>query len=233
MSEPIPAPIVAAICKIQATLAAVAKSNTNSHGGYKYASADDIYAALAHKMGEVGLVVVTLEESCDIKRLEGKEGKTAQWAHLEFSFLLATADATWTDKRLRRTLYILVTGPQTFQAAQSYAEKAFLRSLFKIPTGDMDLDAMPQSESEEGQVALSATPKKRQSSYAAKKDGKTPELFNEIARHIEGAGDVAALQFVHETYASEWAILPARWDALLSESYETRMVELGGVMETV
>jgi hypothetical protein len=37
-----------------------------------------------------------------------------------------------------------ITGPQSFQAAQSYNEKAFLRSLFKIPTGDMDLDALPE-----------------------------------------------------------------------------------------
>lgn len=222
--ETIPGSIVKAICAVKTSLGAVSKSNRNQHGGYNYASADDIYAALTRKMGEVGLAVISLEDSCDIKRIEGKDGKMAQWAHLEFSFVLATEDATWTDKRMRRTLYIQVTGAQTFQAAQSYAEKAFLRSLFKIPTGDMDLDSMPQADNEDDQVSLS-TKRKQKSSYAAKKDG-TDVVFNEIMAAVKNAPTVDHLEQIPSLYAEEIGTFPRRWHELYEGEYETRMLQL-------
>jgi hypothetical protein len=223
----IPAPIVQAICKVMTSVEAVKKSQRNAHGGYQFASTDDIYAALTRKMGEVGLVLITLEETAEIKRVE-KDGKSVQWLNCVFSFILATAEATWSDPRARRTLMIQVTGPQTFQAAQSYAEKAYLRSLFKLPTGDMDLDGLPQAETEEDQVSL-VQPVKRKSSYAAKKDGKSPAMFDEINRHIAGSHDAPSLRFVRETYAREWAELPLKWADLLDGEYETRMLSFGEV----
>ncbi len=137
-----------------------------------------------------------------------------------FSFLLATQDATWTDKRSKRTLFIQVTGPQTFQAAQSYAEKAYLRALFKIPTGDMDLDSVAQGDTEEDQSALNGKAK-RKSSYGAKKDGATVDTFNEIRGHIKAAyGDAARLREVRTLYADEWQTMPAKWVQILDDEYE-------------
>jgi ERF superfamily len=221
--EQVPASIVKAICAIQSTMGAVAKSNRNQHGGYNFASADDIYAALTRKMGEVGLAIISLEDLCDIKRVE-KDGKTSQWAHMEFSFVLATEDATWTDKRAKRTLYIQVTGAQTFQAAQSYAEKAYLRSLFKIPTGDLDLDSMPQADNEDDQIAL-AKPRKPKSSSAAKKDG-TDDTFNEIIRHVKGATTIDFLEQIPVMYADEIGTLPRRWHDLYEDEYNLRASQL-------
>jgi hypothetical protein len=223
--ETIPGSIVKAICAIQSSLGAVSKSNRNAHGGYNFASADDIYAALTRKMGEVGLCIVSLEDLCEIKRVEGKDSKgdtkISQWAHMEFSFVLATEDATWTDKRAKRTLYIQVTGAQTFQAAQSYAEKAYLRSLFKIPTGDMDLDSMPQADNEDDMVALSRGGK-RKSSSAAKKDG-TSELFNEIRGKVQTAPTREILTQIRTLYSEEWEVMPTRVLELLDNEYEDRM----------
>ena len=145
MSDTVPGSIVKAVCAVQTTMEAVRKSQRNQHGGYNFASTDDIYAALTRRMGEVGLALISLEDDCEIVRVE-KEGKTSQWARLVYSFVLATEDATWSHRNLRRSLYIQVTGPQTFQAAQSYAEKSVMRSLFKIPTGDMDLDSLAKPE---------------------------------------------------------------------------------------
>lgn len=143
--DQIPGSIVKSICAVMANLEAVKKSQKNQHGGYMFASTDDIYAAITRKMGEVGLVCLCLEEAApEITRSESKDGKAAQWMKMAYSFVLATADATWSDPRSRRTLIIQITGPQTFQAAQSYAEKSYLRSLFKIPTGDVDLDSLPE-----------------------------------------------------------------------------------------
>lgn len=221
---PIPASIVKAICAIQATLDAVKKSQRNAHGGYDFASTDDIYAALARKMGEVGLMVMALEDTAEVVRIE-KDSKTVQWLRCVFGFLLATETDTWSDPRARRTLYIQITGPQTFQAAQSYAEKAYLRSLFKLPTGDMDLDAMPQAETEEGQLALTGQGAKRKSSSAAKKDG-TSEVFATIRRAIQQAATAELLDQIPDLYAEEIATLPRAWNEIIQSEYEDRMMVL-------
>lgn len=227
--EPIPKSIVAAICEIKRSLEAVAKTQRNAHGGYAFSSTDDIYAALARKMGQVGLIVLPLEDDCEIVRIEkeGKDGKpqTVQWAHLVYSFVLATEEDTWSDPRSKRTLYIQVTGPQTFQAATSFAEKAYLRSLFKIPSGDMDLDSMPQSDTEEGQATLNGNGGKRKSSAAAKKDG-TDKVFNEIKEKIESARDITILEQIPDLYADEIAQMPRAWNELIQHTYEDRVAEL-------
>lgn len=218
--QPIHGSIVKAICEIMKTVESVKKSQKNAHGGYMFASTDDIYAACTRKMGEVGLLPLTLEDSCEIVRVE-KDGKTSQWARITFSFVLATEEATWSDANARRTLFIQVTGAQTFQAAQSYVEKEWLRSLFKIPTGDMDLDSLPQGDTEETQIALNQTPQ-RKSSSAAKKDG-TDKTFNEIRRDVAGALNADHLRHVKETWADEWARAPARWVVILDEEFEDKM----------
>lgn len=223
ISSPTPAihgSIVKAVCRIMGTVQAVKKTQRNLHGGYQFASTDDIYAAITHKMGECGLVLITREDSCEIVRVE-KEGKTSQWARITFSFVLATEEGTWADPGARRTLYIQVTGAQTFQAAQSYAEKSFLRSLFKLPTGDMDLDGMPQSDTEEGHVALNGGGK-RKSSSASKKDG-TDKTFNTIRGEIANALNPDHLRHVREAYADEWSAMPARWVEILNDEFEDRM----------
>ena len=156
--EPIPASIVKAICSIQASVSSVSKSQRNQHGGYNFASTDDIYAAVTRKMGEVGLCIMPLEVHHEVVRFEtaDKSGgqKTVQWLKATFAFILATEEASWEHPEAKRSLFIQITGPQTHQAAQSYAEKAFLRSLFKLPTGDMDLDSMPQAETFEDMASL-------------------------------------------------------------------------------
>ena len=142
---PIPPSIVQAICVVMETMEAVKKSQKNQHGGYMFASTDDIYAAVTAKMGKAGLILLTLEDSPpEFKEGKDKDGKTVYRMRVSYAFVLATKDGTWADSRNRRTLVLPYTGPQAAQAAQSYVEKTYLRSLFKIPTGDQDLDALPE-----------------------------------------------------------------------------------------
>lgn len=231
--EKIPKSIVRAICEIKASLEAVSKSSRNGHGGYNFSSTDDIYAALARKMGQVGLVIIPLEERCEIVRIDkkDKDGKdvVVQWLNVEYSFVLATDEDTWSDTRSKRTLYIQITGPQTFQAATSYAEKAYLRSLFKIPSGDMDLDSMPQSDTEEGQHALNGNGHaKRKSSAAAKKDG-TTETYNAIIAAIERSPNSEVLQQIPELYCDDIATLPRAWAEIYNQTYEDKMASFRAV----
>lgn len=223
----IPGAIVQGICAVQLGLdGAVKKTSYNQQGGYKFASTDDIYASVTKLMGEAGLSILCLEDSVEIKRFETEkngEKKTVQWGLFQFSFVLAAADgSTWQHASLRRTVYVQILGAQTFQAAQSYAEKAFLRSLFKLPTGDMDLDSMPQGESEEDQVALTQ-PRKRKSSSGAKKDG-TDAVFNEIRKEISEAKTREGLIQLRTTYAEEWGQMPMRWDEIIEGEYEDKLL---------
>lgn len=226
--QQVPASVVAAICKIQATVDAVKKSQRNAHGGYHFASTDDIYAALTRKMGEVGLACIGLEDEAKLERIEkdGKNGEkvTQQWAKVVFRFVLATEQATWTDAAAKRTLYIQVTGPQTWQAAQSYAEKSYLRSLFKLPTGDLDLDSMPQADNEDDQVAL-ASKQPRKTSAEGKRDGSV-KRFNEIRADIAGAVNAEHLAHVRTVHAETWQTMPRAWAETLDEEYQSKMDSL-------
>jgi hypothetical protein len=116
-----------------------------------------------------------------------------------------------------------ITGPQTFQSAQSFAEKALYRSLFSLPTGDMDLDAMPQAEFEEDQNDLLA-PRKRKSSSAAKKDG-TDVVLNELRGAISGADGPADLHLIKRNNWSTWQALPSRWLQILDAEFEDKLAE--------
>lgn len=230
----IPKDIAKAVCAIMASVEAVKKSQKNSHGGYMFASTDDIYAAVTRKMGEVGLMILPLQTEHEIKRIEktdkGGQLVISQWLSVTYQMVLATADATWTDKHCVRSVYCQYTGPQTHQSAESYAKKQFLRSLIQLPTGDMDLDAMPQADSEEAQTAL-ITPRKRMSSYAAKRDGKTDALFNQILQEIQSAVNREMLVHIKEIHSAELATMPSPYALQISEHYEDKMQSFGAFKE--
>lgn len=231
--EPIPASIVKALCTVQASIESVAKTQYNKQGGYKFASTDDIYAAVARKFGEAGLMIYPLEMSPpEIKRVEktDKDGelKVSQWGQFHFGYMLATQEASWFDPRSSRTIFLQILGPQTFNAAESYCQKQYLRALLKLPTGDMDLDSLPQAEDEETQVKLNSR-RNPKSSSAAKKDG-TTEVFNEIRSKLQNAQNADILQQIRTLYAEEWTTMPRAWVELLDHEYEDRMMAVGGQM---
>lgn len=216
--------IVKAICRVKASLnGAIKQDGRNQHGGYKYASTDAVYAALTLKLAEAGLSIVALEErEPEIVRVEGKNGPQ-QWGKFSFGFILATEEATWHDARSRRSLFIQITGPQTFMAAESYAMKAFLRSLFKLPTGDVDLDAMPQEKAEHEEAAP-----KRKSSAAAKREGDDAK-FNEIRALIARSSTVDELRSIYMDYADAaggWTQMPVKWADLLQDDYDAKYEDL-------
>jgi len=226
-STPIHASIVKASLRVQAHVAAVSKDGKNQHGGYQFASTDAVYAALTHKLAECGLMILCLEEEKpEIVRVE-KDGKTTQWGKFVFSFVLATEEATWTDPRSRRSLFIQITGPQSFMAAQSYAEKTYLRSLFKLPTGDMDLDSMPQADTEEDQAALNGIGKaKRKSSAEGKRDGSVKK-FNTLRAAIQAADGAIPCREIWTGHAAELSVMPRAWYETLAEDYSVKMAEFG------
>jgi len=216
---PIPGSIVKAIVTVQAAIAAVTRDGKNQHGGYAYASTDAIYAMLTHKLAEAGLAIMCLEEHApEIVKVE-KEGKTQQWGKFAFSFVLATEQATWTDARSRRSLFTAITGPQTFMAAQSYAEKTYLKSLFKIPTGDkFELDGLPQDDVEDRP--------KRKSSAEGKRDGSVKK-FNQLRADITAAQGAIECREVWVRSADFLSTAPRAWYETLLEDYSVAMSGFG------
>lgn len=239
MSEAMHASIVQAMCCVMAGVEAIRKSGWNEHGKYKFASTDDVYAAVIRLMAENGLVCIPLEDMCEVKRFEvplkenrnlvrDKDGNIvmtqSQWVHARYSFLWATSEATWRHPDNNRTLYIQVNGPQTFQAIESFLVKQHLRGVFKLPTGDMDLDASAQEDVVDESLP-SREPAKRKSSSGAKKDG-TTETFNEIRKSIGNAHSLDMLKQVPILFKDEWASMPDRWNVVLNEEYDDRMETL-------
>lgn len=230
----IPGPIVAALARVQASIEAVSKSGFNKHGQYKYSSVDDIYAAVTLKLGEAGIIIYPLEleqpaaKSTTVDQFD-KEGnkvgtKTVTSLTFRFGYVLATEQHTWFDPRSARTITVQHTGPQTYNGAESYCQKAFLRGLFKLPTGDMDLDSFPQADTVEDQVAA-VEPKKRKSSSAAKKDGTTDE-FNAIRAAIASAIDLDHLRSVRLHHESIIATLPERWASIVEDDFVAKSDDL-------
>jgi hypothetical protein len=130
-----PASIAKAIVKVMQIAKGIEKDAENKHGGYKYASVDSVYEGVQKAMADAGLVVIPMEES--VEKLDDKLIKFV------FSFIVATETDTWEDPRNRRTVYMQWMGPQTFQGGQSYCEKAFLKGLFKLNTGEPEQEALP------------------------------------------------------------------------------------------
>lgn len=206
--QDMPASIVKAIAEIQTSVASVKRDGRNSHGGYDFASTDAIYAALSVKMGQAGLTMLTLEDPPEIKVIETTDAKgnprRQQWGKFGFQFVLATDDGTWTDERCKRSLYIQIMGAQTFMAAQSYAEKTFLRSLFKLPTGDLDLDALPTDDEP-----------KRISSSGAKKD----QLWDKFNNELSDAMDLTTVMEIEGRYSSK---MPNGWKVPMHDALESK-----------
>lgn len=106
----------------------LAKGEKNSHGGYNFASVDDFLdltrpICAKHKVG-----IRQDEESCEI---------TNGQVVIRYAFTLHHGDEM--AGPYRRSIAVNAKmGSQAFGAAQSYALKQYLRSLFQISTGEKD-----------------------------------------------------------------------------------------------
>ena len=238
----IPTSIAVAIARVALGINhAVEKDQINKHGGYKFASTDAIYAALTKIMGAEGLVCIPLQvEDPSKTEINGKI-----YVKFVFQFLLATQEASWTHDWNRRTVWIQMTGPQTFQAGQSYAEKSYLKALFKLATGDLDLEVSANhqiDQSEFGELPRAQQVQKkpgydkegRPTSHAAKKDPQLVADFNLIKSAIPAETDVEALDEAKQNQVTvndagsplEWGRFPIKWANDLEEEYKQRRFDL-------
>ena len=109
----------------------IEKDAFNKHGDYEYASVDAGYGVAQSILAEVGLGLYLTEKEV-IYDGEGKRVK------IVFQYHLFTDEDEWTSEDATRTIIMPYVGPQTFQAAQSYVEKALFKHLLKLKTGEKD-----------------------------------------------------------------------------------------------
>lgn len=123
------------------------KDHLNKHGGYKYVSYDTFLEDIGPLMAEAGLFLVMNEAHSE------SDGK---WLTLTFHiYLYHKSGAAFGP--VVRSQGVMANGPQAYAAAQSFAEKYFIRQLFKVPTGEEDTDADSQGKA---QIPASKKPSK-------------------------------------------------------------------------
>lgn len=146
---PMPAEIAKAIVAVMMAVPKLAKGETNTHGKYNFASIDDFLEAIRPLCSQAGLLILQDEEAFEARD---------QWLEMRFSFtLIHESGQTWAHRPQRSILVSSKMGAQAFGAAQSYALKQFMRSLFQIATGEkgQDADEHPQEALPEKRSAVS------------------------------------------------------------------------------
>jgi hypothetical protein len=134
--------IAKAIIAVTSEIKSLAKGEKNQHGGYNYVPIDNYYAevgklAAKHELTWV-LRVVSFEHLPNL----GKNGSV----NYTYSVDLYGSDGTSEKNFTSLNVFHPIQGAQSSGSAMSYADKVFMRQLFKIETGEQDADATNPNE---------------------------------------------------------------------------------------
>jgi hypothetical protein len=197
------------IVLVMRAIGRIAKDAKNAHGGYKYTSVDAFLEATSAACSEAGLIVKPVQMACSGETLEvwDKDGRARQRRVMRFAYrfrLIHETGLMWTDPDDERAVVVDYTGPQTFQAAESFALKAYMRTLFQIPTGDPDADAQEQHQAEIIRATVKAARAKKESGAehvlfdfgAGLEPVTAADLPDRVMQHLIALGDPAV--------AAEW-----------------------------
>jgi hypothetical protein len=137
-----PAEIAQAIVEVMSGVVRLHNSETNTHANYRFVSVDQYYELLRTLMANAGLVIFP-EEVSTAFQTTGNGDKVRTWLKIRYEFTLihAPSGQEWEHRPQKTAMVDASMGAQAFGAAQSYAEKFYLRSLFKMATGEPDGDA--------------------------------------------------------------------------------------------
>ena len=125
-------------------------------------------------MASHGLFDIAVERSSAVEIREGMDDKgnlkKSAWLSVDLDFWLYHESGASYGPILRH-IQVVAGGAQSYASAQSFAEKYFLRNLFKVPTGDVDeVDASQQ-------VSLPASQHQRPSSRQSRRGSRDTALM--------------------------------------------------------
>ncbi len=262
-SRDMPAAVAIAVLKVMTGIKRLEQTQQNASEGYKFASVDDFYEAVRPLLTDAGLLVMANEDSVDFRSnsrtVDGTRGAyqvQTSWLVVRYSFTLIAMHGedvvTWRERSLRTIMVDASMGSQAFGAAESYAEKRYLRSLFKIATGDAeDVDTLPrgnlpaeQGIREEAESdfpgdwpADSQGPKQsagqqqrsqrqggngRMSSAEAKRQG----VWDKLGKSLKLQRTEEECQAWAKSNSNLIDSLPRNWQAALRDAYRDRMTEI-------
>jgi len=165
---PMPKEIAGAVVLVMRAVGKLVRDGRNQHGGYKYASTDAFFEAINPACAEAGLIIkprVLHSEiiNVDVWDKDTKSMKPKRMLSSRFNVMLIhESGATWIDPEDIRTVMIDHNGPQSFGAVESYAAKAYMRTLFIVATGDKDADAQEQHSAEIIRATVKAVKAKKE-----------------------------------------------------------------------
>lgn len=145
----LPKEMTEAVLAVMKELKSLAKTEKNQHGGYNFAPVDDFYDAVHELLPQNGLLLTSEEIDSELFPMENatydKNGnvtarKVTVWIKSTWIFKLHHNGVS--SEGFKRFVWVPTAGPQTAGIVQSYASKNFMRDLFKIRTGEYELDDM-------------------------------------------------------------------------------------------
>jgi len=134
-------------------LPSLKKDARNTHGGYNYVSIDDYYKEVARVAAEEGIHWHPRETANpSLEQIQMKQVQTVIKFTYGFDIYYAPTDEKYEDY-FTCSIYHPFQGAQSSGSAMSYAEKLFMRTVFKVQTGEGDADAAPLLDSESDLLA--------------------------------------------------------------------------------
>ena len=129
--------IAKAIVAVTSEVSSLAKGVKNQHGGYNYVPIDNYYTEVGKVAAKHGLTWVLKVVSFEHLPNLGKSGS------LNFTYSVDLLHSSGDEKLNFTSLNIThpIQGAQSAGSAMSYADKIFMRQLFKVETGEQDADA--------------------------------------------------------------------------------------------
>jgi hypothetical protein len=128
-----PIEISKAIGEVMKKVRSLKKTERNEHAHYDFVSIDGFLSVIGPLCAEAGLIILQDEQDIDVIDRSGKA-----WLKITYAFSLGHISGVFWDRPMKRTVFQIISGPQTTGSVQSYAQKQFLRSMFLIPTGERD-----------------------------------------------------------------------------------------------
>ena len=144
-----PPEIAVAVLDVMGKVKMLGKEGESAAGRrFKYTSVDQFFELLGPLMSAAGIFTILHETNAVITERTTSDDygktKTSVWMTTDYEIWLYHKSGVGYGPILRK-IQVIASGPQSYGMGPSFLEKYFLRSLFKIPTGDDDADAYPQN----------------------------------------------------------------------------------------
>ena len=213
-----PPALAAAMVAVSRRVRQLGKSEKNTFAKYDFVSVDKFYAAIGSLMAEEG--VLCLPDCIESEVVPGNvktdnNGNQRQGAPLlreRWAFTLIHESGEMYKHPVHRTVTVPAEGAQAHGSSESYAQKQFLRGVFRVPTGDKD-DADYQKAEAHGVSPGS----QRKSAAQAKRDGDSDTVRN----MLESASTTEELDSRWQVVQDDWLpILPEKWADPIQDMYE-------------